>query len=200
MYIGKKQPTALDIISKWEDTPNESSNIQLLNMKVVENGEGKDNNGKGGEKKIDDRVEEKEEGKVGSDDKSDKEETKDSKEGDVTVGTFGFADKVVTELASVEAKAERPTESETKGQSEKGEATNEGENEKLVEVTIEKAGEESAVDIGSSGGNSALVSPCSAYYVPDFSKQYYCRITQVLQVLTLQFQLRKKRYSACRVA
>ena len=136
-------------------------------MKTTEEGDDKAD----GEDKIDDGVAdpEKEEGKVGSDEKSDKVEVKESKEDDVTVGTFGFAEKPI----AVEAKAESPTGSEKKeGQSEKGEATKEGENEKLVEVTIEKAGEESAVDIGSSGGNSAPVSPCSAYYVPDLEKQY----------------------------
>ena len=140
-------------------------------MKTTEDGDDKTD----GEDKIDDGMAdpEKEEGKVGSDEKSDKVEIKESKEDDVTVGTFGFAEKPV-ELASVEAKAESPTGSEKKeGQSEKGEATKEGENQKLVEVTIEKAGEESAVDIGNSGGNSAPVSPCSAYYVPDLEKQCY---------------------------
>ena len=166
---GKKQPTALDIISKWEDTPNESSEIQLLSMKTTEDGNDKAD----GEDKIDNGVAdpEKEEGKVGSDEKSDKVEVKESKEDDVTVGTFGFAEKPV-ELASVEAKAESPTGSEKReDESEKDEATKEGENEQLVEVTIEKAGEESAVDTENSGGNSAPVSLCSAYYVPDLEKQ-----------------------------
>ena len=79
------------------------------------------------------------------------------------MGTFGFAEKAVTKLASVGAKAKNPTESEKKeDQDKKGKVAKEDENEKLVEVTIEKAGEESVTDTGSSGGNSAPVSPIHA--------------------------------------
>ena len=112
-------------------------------MKTIEESEGKDS----GEQK-DDGVEDKEAGKEGTDGKS---ETKEANKGDdVTVGTFGFAEKVAESTGS---KAENPTDtvtkSEAEGQDKKDEVTKKEKNEKLVEVTIEKAVEESTAGTGS---------------------------------------------------
>ena len=140
----------MDIISKWEDTPNESSDIQLLSMKTVDEDEDK-------EQKDDHGVEKKEAERESSDEKSETKEV--NKEDDVTVGTFGFAEKIAEPTAS---KIETPTtvtESEKKeDQSKKEEAAKVEKNEKLVEVTIEKAGE-SATNMGSRE-NPPPVSQC----------------------------------------
>ena len=154
-YVGKKQPTALDVLSKWEDTPNESSDIQLVSMKTIEDSEDED-----GEEQKDGGVEDKEAGKEDLDGKADKGEIKQvSKEDDVTVGTFGFAEKVAESTAST---SETPTtliesEKNKEDQSKKDKVAKEEKNEKVVEVTIEKAGEESATSMGS-GEDPAPVS------------------------------------------
>ena len=162
----------------WEDTPNESSDIQLLSMKAIEESEFKD----GEEQKDGGVLEDKEAGKEGSDKK---EEV--NKEDDITVGTFGFAEKVT------ESKAESPTtviESEKKeDQSKKDETAKKDKNENVVEVTIEKAGEHTA-GMGL-GENPAPVSPCrgALFMYACYSNNLFCRMH-----VQLLFQLRKKRY------
>ena len=126
-------------------------------MKTIGEGEDRD-----GEEQKDDETEEKGGRKEGSDEKLEAEEVK--KEDDITVGTFGFAEKVAKPSAS---KAENPTtvtvnEPEKKeDQTKKDEAAKADKNEKLVEVTIEKAIEleESATGTDSSE-NRPPVSQC----------------------------------------
>jgi hypothetical protein len=148
-FAEKKQPTALDILSKWEDTPNESSEIQLLSVKITEDGDDKDQDDKDGEEQKDGGVEDKETGREDSDGKSETKEA--NKEDDITVGTFGFAEKAAESTAS---KAENPTGTITESEKE----NKEEKNEKLVAVTIEKAGEQSTAAIDS-GENTEPVSP-----------------------------------------
>ena len=154
-FVGKKQPTALDIISKWEDTPNESSDIQLLSMKTIGEGEDKD-----GKEQNNDGTKEKEAGKEGSDEKVETKEV--NKEDDVTVGTFGFAENSkAAEPTGSNAENRNTTtvtESEEDDQNKKDVAAKVDRNEKFVEVTIEKAGEDCATNTGS-GENPAPVSP-----------------------------------------
>ena len=124
-------------------------------MKGIEEGEDKD-----GEEQKNGGTEEKEGEKEGLDERSDKVEIKEvSKADDITVGTFGFADKAVESTASKAKPPTTVTESEKKeDESKKDEGTKGDVNEKLVEVTIENAGEESA-NTGS-GENPPPVSPC----------------------------------------
>ena len=111
-------------------TPNESSDIQLLSMnfKTIDEDEDK-------EQKDDHGVEKKEAEKETSDGKSETKEV--NKEDDITVGTFGFTEKVADLTAS---KVETPTtvtESEKKeDQSKKEKAAKVDKNEKLVEVVM----------------------------------------------------------------
>ena len=120
-------------------------------MKITEEGENKD-----GEEQKDDGVEDKEAEKEGSDGKLETKEV--NKEDDITVGTFGFVEKVAEPTASNAETPTTVTESEKKeDQNKKDEAAKVDKNEKLVEVTIEKAGEESATNMGS-GENPPPVS------------------------------------------
>ena len=132
-------------------------------MKAIE-----DNEDKASKEKNDGRAEEKEGDKGGSNGESDKVEIKElSKEDDITIGTFGFAEKAVESTTS---KAENPTtviELEKKeDQSKKEGSANEDKNdiEKLIEVTIEKAGQESANGTSSGENPAPSVSPCRIYY------------------------------------
>ena len=165
-------------------------------MKAIED---KDN---ASEERSDGRAEEKGE----KDDSNGKVEVKEvSKEDEITVGTFGFAEKAVKSSTSKDENPSTVTESEKKkDQSKEGESAKEEKNEKLVEVTIEKAGE---VCTTSSEVNPVSVSPysefnnyhmiiagaayeCSSCTVPN---NLFCRMTRVVKVLTLQSQLRKIR-------
>ena len=124
-------------------------------MKAIE-----DNEDKSGEEKNDGRAEEKEGDKEGSNGKLDKVEIKElSKEDDITIGTFGFAEKAVESTTS---KAENPTTViELEDQSKKEGSAKEDKNdtEKLIEVTIEKAGQESANGTSSAENPAPSVSP-----------------------------------------
>lgn len=147
--IGKKQPSALDVISKWEDMPNESSNIQLVGVKLTGDGEVGDNekpsNGgaekDGEETKKDEKTSEKEV----------KEGSKD--DGGITLETFGFPEVVVEPTAP---KAENPTsksegkEDADKKEQEEKELTAQGESTKV------KAGDELATNSGESPTSVSL--------------------------------------------
>ena len=86
----------MDIISKWEDKPTESSDIQLVSVKSIAHEEGEK---QGDGVKVEGDTEVTNEAK--EDEASDKGEKKGEKKGDeITLGTFGFPDVAVEPTAS----------------------------------------------------------------------------------------------------
>ena len=86
----------MDIISKWEDKPTESSDIQLVSVKSIAHEEGEK---QGDGVKVEGEAEVTNEAK--EDEASDKGEKKGEKNGDeITLGTFGFPDVAVEPTAS----------------------------------------------------------------------------------------------------
>ena len=116
---GKKQPTAMDILSKWEDVPDESSDIKLVSIKSIGDDEDK-NGGPAAEKEENDGVTtakneetttKKDESRTEGDGEKKEETTEEKREGDITLGTFGFPQVVVEPTAS-KAEPEQPEKKE----------------------------------------------------------------------------------------
>ena len=109
----------MDIISKWEDVPDESSEIKLVSIKSIGDNEDKD-----GEK-----GEDKETTKSGETVKKDepdkiKDGSGEKQDGDITLGTFGFPEVAVeTTTSKAETSNDKETEKKKSDEKETAKAT-----------------------------------------------------------------------------
>lgn len=140
----------MDIVSKWEDVPDESSDIKLVSIKSIGDDEGKD-----GEKENNGDVAKSEETKKDESGKG-KEEKKD---GDITLGTFGFPEVVVEPTA---LKAENTGYNETEKKEGDG---NEGNTADKKEQKAEESSDKSpgkSVDESTNSSSGAVICSTSA--------------------------------------
>ena len=140
----------MDIVSKWEDVPDESSDIKLVSVKSIGDDEGKD-----GEKENNGDIARNEETK---EDESGGEKEK-KKDGDITLGTFGFPEVVVEPTAF---KAENTGNNETEKKEGDGNEGNTTDMKEQKAEEISDKGPEKSVDESTTSSTGAIISSTSA--------------------------------------
>ena len=80
------------MISKWEDTPDKSSDIQLVSVKSIGDSEDKDGEKK---EKLSEAIENRENDAKKDESKDASKDEREKKEDDINLGTFGFPEVVI---------------------------------------------------------------------------------------------------------
>ena len=150
-HAGKESPTTMDIVSKWEDVPDESSDIKLVSIKSIGDDEGRD-----GEKENNGDVATNEETKK-IESGGEKDEKKD---GDITLGTFGFPE-VVVEPTAFKAENEAGDNETEKNKGDGNEGNTADKKEQKAEEISDK-GPKKSVDESTTSNTGTMICNTSA--------------------------------------